>query len=115
MLLAAFLLGPASKSAAAEDGFFEQDKLTGDWGGARKTLKDAGIDLGLNYVAETFSNPVGGFKQTTIYQGLLTPSLNLDLESSQIGLARPSTPMPSRSAAVAYRGTPSVTYWRSAR
>ena len=80
VLLAAFLLGPASKSAAAEDGFFEQDKLTGDWGGARKTLKDAGIDLGLNYVAETLSNPVGGFKQTTIYQGLLTPSLNLDLE-----------------------------------
>jgi porin len=36
--------------------------LTGDWGGGRKTLKDAGIDLGVNDTAETFSNPVGGTK-----------------------------------------------------
>jgi len=80
VLLAALLSGLASKFAAAEEGLFEQDKLTGDWGGTRKTLKDAGIDLGLSYIAETLSNPAGGLKQTTIYQGLLTPSLNLDLE-----------------------------------
>ena len=80
VLLAALLSGPASKFAAAEEGLFEQDKLTGDWGGTRKTLKDAGIDLGLSYIAETLSSPTGGLKQTPIYQGLLTPSLNLDLE-----------------------------------
>jgi porin len=80
LLLAAFVVAPASKSAAAAEGLFEQDKLTGDWGGARQTLKDAGVDLGVNYIAETLSNPVGGFKRTTIYQGLVTPSVNLDLE-----------------------------------
>ena len=80
VLLAALLSGLASKFAAAEEGLFEQDKLTGDWGGTRKTLKDAGIDLGLSYIAETLSSPTGGLKQTPIYQGLLTPSLNLDLE-----------------------------------
>jgi porin len=80
VLLAALLSGPASESAAAEEGLFEQDKLTGDWGGVRKPLKDAGIDFGINEIAETFSNHTGGLKQTTIYQGLVTPSLNLDLE-----------------------------------
>ena len=74
------LLGPADTSAVAEDGLLEQQTLTGDWGGMRKTLKDAGIDLNANDTSEMLSNPVGGFKQTTIYQGLLTMTLNLDLE-----------------------------------
>jgi len=73
-------LGPAVLPAVAEDGLFEQQTLTGDWGGMRKTLKDAGVDLNANDTSEMLSNPVGGFKQTTIYQGLLTMTLNLDLE-----------------------------------
>jgi porin len=80
VLLAAIILGPASKPAAAEEGLFEQEKLTGDWGGVRKTLKDAGVDLEVNDIAEALSNPVGGVRQRTIYQGLLTTSVNLDLE-----------------------------------
>jgi porin len=64
----------------AQEGIFEQDKLTGDWGGLRKTLKDAGIDLGINDTSEMLSNPVGGIKQATIYQGLLATTLTLDLE-----------------------------------
>ena len=80
VLFAAIILGPAGKPAVAEEGLFEQEKLTGDWGGVRKTLKDTGIDLGVNDTAETLSNPVGGIRQTTIYQGLLATSLNLDLE-----------------------------------
>lgn len=80
VLVAAFLLEPGSKSAAAEEGLFEQEKLTADWGGMRKKLKDAGIDLGVNDTSEMLSNPVGGIKQTTIYQGLLATTLNLDFE-----------------------------------
>jgi hypothetical protein len=60
--------------------FFEQDRLTGDWGGARKQWQDAGIDLGINDTAETLSNLTGGVRQLTIYQGLLDLSLTLDLE-----------------------------------
>jgi porin len=74
----ATILGPIS--AAAEEGFFEREKLTGDWGGARTRLQDAGIDFGISDVAETLSNLTGGIRQLTIYQGLLTLSLNLDLE-----------------------------------
>ena len=46
----------------------------------RKSLKDAGFDLNDNDTSEMLSNPIGGIKQTTIYQGLLTLTLNLDLE-----------------------------------
>jgi porin len=74
------LLELACTPAVAEDGIFAQQTLTGDWGGMRKTLKDAGVDLNANDTSEMLSNPVGGFKQTTIYQGLLTMTLNLDLE-----------------------------------
>jgi porin len=80
VILVIIFLGPAVLPAVAEDGLFEQQTLTGDWGGMRKTLKDAGIDLNANDTSEMLSNPVGGFKQTTIYQGLLTMTLNLDLE-----------------------------------
>jgi len=47
VLFAVMLLIPAAEPAAAEDGLFERQTLTGDWGGMRKTLRDAGIDLGV--------------------------------------------------------------------
>lgn len=74
----ATILGPSG--AAAEEGLFERERLTGDWGGARSQMEDAGIEFGVTDVAETLSNPTGGIRQLTIYQGLLTLSLNLDLE-----------------------------------
>jgi porin len=75
------LLGPASELVAAqEEELFKRDTLTGDWAGLRKQWQDAGVDLGINDIAETLSNPVGGIRQLTIYQGLLTASLKLDLE-----------------------------------
>jgi porin len=70
----------AISDVAAEEGLFEREKLTGDWGGARSRLQDAGIDFGVTDVAETLSNPIGGIRQLGIYQGLLTLSLSLDLE-----------------------------------
>jgi porin len=66
--------------AAAQDASSNQDRLTGDWRGIRTQLHDAGVDLNLSDTSEMLSNPNGGIKQTTIYQGLLTPSLKLDLE-----------------------------------
>ena len=72
--------GPASEPVAAqEEGLFERDRLTGDWGGMRKQWEDAGVALGATDVSETLSNPTGGIKQLTIYQGLLDLSLTLDL------------------------------------
>ena len=78
--LSAVTLALAGKSALAQEGLFEQDTLTGDWGGARKQWEDAGVTLGATDVSETLSNPTGGIRQLTIYQGLLDVSLNLDLD-----------------------------------
>ncbi len=72
--------GLAVEPAAAADDLFEQDRLTGDWGGVRKQWEDAGIAFGATDTAETLSNPTGGIRQLTIYQGLLDVSLNLDLD-----------------------------------
>jgi porin len=80
VILSAAILGSFSEPAAGQEGLFEQEKLTSDWGGMRKQWQDAGVDLGLSDVAETLSNPTGGIRQLTIYQGLLTASLSLDLE-----------------------------------
>jgi porin len=71
--------GFAGGAASAQQGLFQQDTLTGDWGGLRKRLADEGVTIGLTDVAETLSNPVGGFTQDTIYDGLVTASLDLDL------------------------------------
>jgi porin len=67
-------------AVAQEEGLFERGTLTGDWGGVRKHWENVGVALGGNYIAETLSNPTGGARQLTIYQGLLTVSLKLDLE-----------------------------------
>src|SRR5215472_17402495 len=80
MVVGAIMLGAASALAAADEGLFEQDRLTGDWGGVRKHWQDAGVDLGVNDTAETLSNLTGGVRQLTIYQALLDLSLTLDLE-----------------------------------
>jgi porin len=76
ILVAAFIFG----LIVTREGLSAQDGLTGDWGGVRKQLQDSGVELGGNYIAETLSNPTGGIRQLTIYQGLLTTSLKLDLE-----------------------------------
>jgi len=81
VIICASTFGLAGQPVAAqEQGLFERETLTGDWGGVRKQWQDAGVELGINDIAETLSNPTGGIRQLTIYQGLVTGSLKLDLE-----------------------------------
>jgi len=54
-LLAAFVLTTACLSA--------KDKLTGDWNGARPSLKETGVQLDLTYMDELMGNPIGGRQQ----------------------------------------------------
>ena len=80
IIFTAVIIGLVNKPVAAQEGLFERDRLTGDWDGLRKQWEDAGVALGATDVSETLSNPTGGIRQLTIYQGLLDVSLNLDLE-----------------------------------
>ncbi len=55
---------PAPKS------IWEQDTLTGDWGGARTTLKDKwGIDFTVAYIGETLKVMSGGLNNRASYEG----------------------------------------------
>src|SRR3972149_4000199 len=84
--LAAAGLGFGAASAQAKEpvksqSIWEQDTLTGDWGGARSTLKDKrGIEITLNYIGETFAVLSGGLERRTSYEGRLEFSVDTDLE-----------------------------------
>jgi len=70
----------APPEAAKPTGFWERDTLTGDWGGARTTLEDAGIKLGVVETSEGLADVDGGGKTGAIYEGLTALTLDLDLE-----------------------------------
>jgi len=73
-------LAPAGEPVTAQERLFERERLTADWAGVRTRWQDAGVELGADDIAEMLSNPIGGIRQLTIYQGLLRASLHLDLE-----------------------------------
>jgi porin len=81
LIVSAVAFGFIGRPALAQEGLFEQGTLTGDWGGERKQLLDEGVQFGASDISETLSNPVGGIRQETIYEGLVTASLDLDLDN----------------------------------
>ena len=78
-LLAALPLR-AEPPADAPKSLFERDSPTPDPGGLRARLADRGLTFGLLYVGEVFGNPVGGYRQGAVYDGLLTAALDVDFE-----------------------------------
>jgi porin len=85
LCVAAALPIGACAAQAADDvkqpaSIWDQDTLTGDWGGARTKLKnDAGIEVGLTYVGEAFAVLGGGLAQRASYEGRLQFDLDIDL------------------------------------
>ena len=73
-------------AARAADGpktpksIWEQDTLTGDWGGARTALKDKGVDLTLTYINEAFGVLSGGLNRQASYEGRFEFSVDTDLQ-----------------------------------
>jgi porin len=65
--------------AAKPKSIWEQDTLTGDWGGVRTALKEkSGIDITLNYIGETFAVLSGGVRRQGSYEGRLEFSVDTD-------------------------------------
>jgi porin len=61
-------------------GVWDRDSLTGDWGGARARLDDAGVTFGLQEQSEVWGNMTGGLKRGLVYDGLTTASVRLNLQ-----------------------------------
>ncbi|MEE4453286.1 carbohydrate porin [Novosphingobium resinovorum] len=57
-----------------------RDTLTGDWGGLRTTLKDAGISIRADYVSETFSAVDGGQRRGTAYTQQIRAGADFDMD-----------------------------------
>ena len=71
----------AAPDAVKETSFWKRDTLTGDWGGARNTLKDKyGTEVTIGYIGETLSVLSGGVHRHTSYEGRLEFSLDTDLQ-----------------------------------
>lgn len=60
-------------------GLWDQDTLTGDWGGLRKTLESDGFKVTPTWTQEFFGNPTGGIKQGIEENGLFNVALDFDL------------------------------------
>jgi porin len=78
--VAASLFVLAANSAAAEDGLWQRERLTGDWGGARSALADRGVTLGFAYINETFDVLRGGLSRGGTYEGRGDLQVDVDLE-----------------------------------
>lgn len=58
----------------------EETRLSKNWGGARKTLSDKGVDLAVIYIGELNSNLSGGVQRASTYLGNLDLRLSLNGE-----------------------------------
>jgi porin len=64
----------------APAGFWRRDTMTGDWGGLRTSVEDAGIKFGLQEQSELWGSMSGGMRRGVVYDGLTTASMSFDLE-----------------------------------
>ncbi|HIJ37902.1 MAG TPA: carbohydrate porin [Rhodospirillaceae bacterium] len=90
LLGAAFLLLLTASPALAEDpepqqpvGLWDQDLLTGDWGGLRTELADKGMAFGLRSITEVFATASGGIRRGTVAENQFL--LTTDLDSEKMG------------------------------
>jgi porin len=80
LALAASLIraGPAEAQQKEQPAsIWQQDTLSGDWGGARSALKNKGIEM--NSIDELFGVLSGGLNQRPSYEGQLEFTINADL------------------------------------
>jgi porin len=70
----------AEEPKTSPKSIWEQDTLTGDWGGARTALKEkSGIDISLTYINEMLDVLHGGINRRASYEGRLDVSVDTDL------------------------------------
>lgn len=70
----------ADDKAKPPTSIWEQDTLTGDWGGARTALKDKGIDITMISINEIMSVLSGGLHRAASYEGRFEFSVDTDLD-----------------------------------
>ena len=78
---AAFFSCPAmAQQTTGGQRWFDQDTMTGNWGGERTSLQDAGIDLRAHFTTESAGNPSGGNYQAVRYTQQIDFGADFDLD-----------------------------------
>ncbi|MBF0562463.1 MAG: carbohydrate porin [Alphaproteobacteria bacterium] len=77
--------GAPPAEAPKPTGFWERDTLTGDWGGLRSSLADAGFALGATETGDMLATASGAVKQKATAFGRLELDLDVDFEKA-VGL-----------------------------
>ena len=85
LVFAACLSSPAAAGSDDKGGtgssvdIWQQDTLTGDWGGARTALANFGVTVAVSEESEVWGNLRGGVQIGAAYDGLTISSLTFDL------------------------------------
>lgn len=66
--------------ARAGERYLPREYMTGDWGGYRNKLHDAGVQVGLSYTAEPAVLVAGGYEYEDTYLHNINAELRLDLD-----------------------------------
>ena len=69
---------PASTASVGSDPYQPEYGLTGDWGGLRTRLHNAGLDISAGYVGEVGWNPAGGARREVTEAGEFDVGITLD-------------------------------------
>jgi porin len=77
-LVAVGVGAPSAHAEQKSQSLWEQETLTGDWGGARTRLKDHGLEFTLNYIGESFDVFSGGLFKRPSYEGRAEFSVDAD-------------------------------------
>lgn len=70
----------SADAAPAPKTIWQQDTLTGDWGGVRTWLNDRGVTIDLTETDEVFGNASGGLRRGATFDGLTKMGLGFDLD-----------------------------------
>ncbi len=78
-LALALSAGPAHGEDAQPAAPAGAERLTGDWGGLRQRLADAGFAFAAASIGEILGNATGGVRRQAVYEGRLELALDIDL------------------------------------
>ncbi len=72
----------AQEKPAQSSSVWDQETLSGDWGGVRSSLLEKGYEFTFEYTAETFSHASGGIKTGSVYNGAGYGALDINGETA---------------------------------
>jgi porin len=79
---------PEGLTDTNEKSFWDQDYMSGEWGGLRKKLEDDGFKITPTWIGDFFGNPTGGAAQGIEENGSFDVALDFDLDRMSEGAVK---------------------------